>query len=403
MFILLVMLYFGSIWCENLGVCKPFKLNQQHFDKQLMGHGFFELESGHHDCVRNCWYLSACKSIDYDRPKHTCRLNDADTSSVLETEFETRALAIYSDINEWPSEMAGSCGSRPCSPTQMCVPTNPPQCMDIICGDVPPISNGNIELVVPEGNKLLGVAVVTCNEGYLTNQSSITCQVSEIPGKAICVNEDLDTLKCHVNGKWETSTCELADCGEPIIGNGIASLTDPANTTYMATAAVTCNAGYETTTFSITCQASATWEPVECSKISCGSVPYLANGKYTLASAGQNLYLDTAVVACNYGYTASVPSIKCQSSKQWTTAHCACMPIGSYMGTLSKTKSGHTCQRWDSQSPHPHSEWNTAGYFPDSTLSAVANYCRSGGEAYLWCYTITSVRWEECTKPQYIC
>ena len=61
-----------------------------------------------------------------------------------------------------------------------------------------------------------------------------------------------------------------------------------------------------------------------------------------------------------------------------------------YTGSVSKTRSGKTCQFWNSQLPHKHTqpEWNH-------------NYCRNptnddGGN---WCYTVESgTRWEYCSQ-----
>ena len=68
-----------------------------------------------------------------------------------------------------------------------------------------------------------------------------------------------------------------------------------------------------------------------------------------------------------------------------------------YVGTYSVSASGHTCQRWDSQSPHPHSHNNLAD-FPDASLADAANYCRNpdGWEQGLWCVTTSSTYWEAC-------
>merc|ERR1712080_699378 len=59
-----------------------------------------------------------------------------------------------------------------------------------------------------------------------------------------------------------------------------------------------------------------------------------------------------------------------------------------YTGMMSKTKSGHTCQSWNSQSPHKHS----FAYLGDH------NYCRNpNNEPGVWCYTTDSTkRWEMC-------
>jgi len=68
-----------------------------------------------------------------------------------------------------------------------------------------------------------------------------------------------------------------------------------------------------------------------------------------------------------------------------------------YQGTVSTTKSGYTCQRWDSQSPHSHS-YNTADIFADGVLPE--NYCRNSlYENYkLWCMVDdTGKSWEYCS------
>ena len=64
-----------------------------------------------------------------------------------------------------------------------------------------------------------------------------------------------------------------------------------------------------------------------------------------------------------------------------------------YIGCQSKTRSGKTCQPWDSQVPHPHSdskeEYGTVGN----------NHCRNPGgkRDTIWCYTADpQTPWERC-------
>jgi hypothetical protein len=69
-----------------------------------------------------------------------------------------------------------------------------------------------------------------------------------------------------------------------------------------------------------------------------------------------------------------------------------------YRGIKSVTKSGHTCQRWDSQSPNGHTR--SPQNYPNSGL--VENYCRNpDGWTGVWCYNSggTSPRWELCDIP----
>ena len=72
-----------------------------------------------------------------------------------------------------------------------------------------------------------------------------------------------------------------------------------------------------------------------------------------------------------------------------------------YQGSQAETRTGLTCQRWDTQEPHKHTN-NDAQYFPDQSLEDAANFCRNpdrepGGP---WCYTTDDdTRWEYCDIP----
>ncbi|XP_078679936.1 plasminogen-like isoform X2 [Branchiostoma floridae x Branchiostoma belcheri] len=72
----------------------------------------------------------------------------------------------------------------------------------------------------------------------------------------------------------------------------------------------------------------------------------------------------------------------------------------SYRGTISVTKTGLTCQRWDRQTPHSH-YWTPENY-PSAGLEQ--NYCRNpdGNEPGVWCYTMDpsiKYRWDFCDVP----
>ena len=69
-----------------------------------------------------------------------------------------------------------------------------------------------------------------------------------------------------------------------------------------------------------------------------------------------------------------------------------------YSGDVSVTKSGRTCQRWDSQEPHTHKEDDLAD-FPDASIADAANFCRNpkDREDGPWCFTTDpSKKWEYC-------
>ena len=60
---------------------------------------------------------------------------------------------------------------------------------------------------------------------------------------------------------------------------------------------------------------------------------------------------------------------------------------------MATTDKGITCQRWDSQSPHPHSRLSMMGG------DTAHNYCRNPDHEPQgpWCYTTDpKVRWAYC-------
>ncbi|XP_035667019.1 plasminogen-like [Branchiostoma floridae] len=69
----------------------------------------------------------------------------------------------------------------------------------------------------------------------------------------------------------------------------------------------------------------------------------------------------------------------------------------SYRGTVAVTRTGRTCQRWDSQTPHGHDR--TPANYPQAGLEQ--NYCRNpDGEPGVWCFTTDpGMRWELCDIP----
>jgi hypothetical protein len=69
-----------------------------------------------------------------------------------------------------------------------------------------------------------------------------------------------------------------------------------------------------------------------------------------------------------------------------------------YRGNVNKTKTGLTCQRWDSQSPHKHKFSSTK----NKNDGLENNYCRNPDNAEtVWCYTTDpKKRWEYCNIPE---
>ena len=75
----------------------------------------------------------------------------------------------------------------------------------------------------------------------------------------------------------------------------------------------------------------------------------------------------------------------------------SCTYKGSYTGSVSKTRNGHVCQKWNASGPH------TPKVKPEMSNH---NKCRNpdGDPNGPWCYTTSkSVRWEYCDIPECRC
>ena len=85
------------------------------------------------------------------------------------------------------------------------------------------------------------------------------------------------------------------------------------------------------------------------------------------------------------------PAQECLSSTDGAT----------YRGSETTTENSYTCQRWDQQTPHPHTETDPSR-FPDQTLDCAANHCRNpgGAKARPWCQTTDPfIAWDHCSIP----
>ncbi|XP_053387227.1 sushi, von Willebrand factor type A, EGF and pentraxin domain-containing protein 1-like [Mercenaria mercenaria] len=226
--------------------CKTFQISKKNLNKRLIGHAILEPEVNDlHDCARHCFYYKLCKSFDFHRKERSCKLNNV-TGDSPGAVFKDKAGAIFSDIGEWPKNMAGKCGNRPCFENQRCVhDKNNHLCIDITCGGHPIVQNGWTKL--NPSDKYNDSASVYCHKGFHTDQKSV---------------------KCQLNGKWENTICEKKECGNvPTIENGEIVLRYPGKTLYQDLASVNCDAGYKPNKTIIHCQLSEKWEPASCVKI----------------------------------------------------------------------------------------------------------------------------------------
>lgn len=101
------------------------------------------------------------------------------------------------------------------------------------------------------------------------------------------------------------------------------------------------------------------------------------------------LFLQAKLVAsaCDPSHDVQIGD---ESSRSGALYHMVTDKGAKYRGCKAVTKSGKTCQQWNSDSPH-NSYWKNSG-------KVEANYCRNpDGEKAVWCYTTDpKVRFEEC-------
>ncbi|XP_069134908.1 plasminogen-like [Argopecten irradians] len=130
----------------------------------------------------------------------------------------------------------------------------------------------------------------------------------------------------------------------------------------------------------------------------CGTPPPLpGSSPATYPLNGNQLRGSYACSALSGGTSVEFcPVTTCTGINEWTNATLSCSVNdcygnGVYEGKVACTVNGHTCQRWDSKSPHFHLY---------SDLESSENYCRIKDSSKPWCYTIySSPRWEYCGVP----
>ncbi|XP_053383873.1 uncharacterized protein LOC123562463 [Mercenaria mercenaria] len=98
--------------------------------------------------------------------------------------------------------------------------------------------------------------------------------------------------------------------------------------------------------------------------------------------------------------TSTTTQIPTQPPTTTGTSDCH-NPDFPYAGRKAVTQNGFECQAWDLDTPHRHKHHNDSA-FPDSSVKAAKNYCRSpDGDPVPWCYTThPDERWGYCKVPK---
>ncbi|XP_060557614.1 uncharacterized protein LOC132718025 [Ruditapes philippinarum] len=224
---------------------------------------------------------------------------------------------------------------------------------------------------------LLSVSILLIGSGisvYLLSNKNNTCR---------CIIPD----RCFINATTNSQNLTLTTFTTNFQKN-TSAVTKPKESVHVETSLATTSSSLNTTTETLDCpdnwisyeqscyfisHQSASWKDamIRCKKLN----GHLAE----ITSADEDQFL-----------RHHIETLDRQNSRE-----CLNASSNQYSGTTTTTYDGHTCQRWDSQTPHAHTQFNT---FPEGSVTDAANYCRDpDGLGLPWCYTTDpKIRWQYC-------
>ncbi|XP_046553822.1 uncharacterized protein LOC124263275 [Haliotis rubra] len=143
-------------------------------------------------CVRYCLLKTGCKSINYNIGTGMCELNSHSFMDSAPSNIQDAAFSfVQSDIENWPTTLAGPCVNHTCSRNSRCVASPVPECVVSGClrSDIPEISYTTLNTTVSYLESPVGTVL-----------------------KYICDKEFLPEtrVECDVMGNWTFTNCQLA-------------------------------------------------------------------------------------------------------------------------------------------------------------------------------------------------
>jgi hypothetical protein len=135
------------------------------------------------------------------------------------------------------------------------------------------------------------------------------------------------SAECTAEGSWSASaTCTPVDCGQPVLGNGKATL--PAGTTYGSVVNYACNVGYTRSgPASATCGANRSWSPaVSCNPVTCPAL--VAPTRGSIITSDGNNFGSTANYSCTSATLAGDQNRTCQANGAWSGDAPKCLFCG---------------------------------------------------------------------------
>ncbi|KAH3700415.1 hypothetical protein DPMN_075391, partial [Dreissena polymorpha] len=183
-----------------------------------------------------------------------------------------------------------------------------PTCVIYDCGNPSEPENGLVNYA--EGTTYNQSAAYSCIPGY------------EMNGIMLRV--------CQADGSWKgtSPTCQLRDCGNLTVNNGVVTFSNGA-TTYNATATYTCYTGYLLNGEAVrTCEASGSWSSPAptCVIRDCGVLQEPVNGT---VQVGLTTFGSWATYVCNPGlYLLGNQYRQCDQTGNWTGTESVCLGRG---------------------------------------------------------------------------
>ncbi|XP_071965014.1 uncharacterized protein [Antedon mediterranea] len=140
----------------------------------------------------------------------------------------------------------------------------------------------------------------TCDDGYSSSDSSITCMEDGSWTSAECI-VNCDALPTIMSGSVITGGDTVFNPGEQLN--------------------VSCDDGYTASVSMITCLNDNSWTTVQCI-VNCDALPTIMSG--SVITGGDTVFNPGAQlnVSCDNGYTASASMITCLNDNSWTTVQC---------------------------------------------------------------------------------
>ncbi|XP_065193763.1 sushi, von Willebrand factor type A, EGF and pentraxin domain-containing protein 1-like isoform X4 [Sycon ciliatum] len=307
-----------------------------------------------------------CQDIDCGRPPNG---DKASVSYLTTTHNSTATYTCLSDTRPLRGNRQLACSAQG---KWMGRPLN---CEDILCRELPVITNGSVLI----GKRTIGsLAAIYCNEGFAADGSNpvITCErISSVAAEWTAFTGSCQPIDCGLplagfksvveyssttldsraqytcwenatyirgtrqsvcisTGRWSGSlhTCQDIDCGRP--PNGERASVSYFTTTHNSTATYTCLNDTRPLDGNrqLVCSAQGEWigTPLNCEDILCRALPVISNGS---ALISKRTIGSLAAIYCNEGFAIDGrnPVITCERissvSAEWTAFTGSCQPI----------------------------------------------------------------------------